>query len=184
MKKITPVFAFIFFSTFITEAQVGDSFPAMSGVSLTDKEITVPSDTQDKFTLIGLAYSKKAEDDLKSWFQPIYNEFIREEASGGLIPTMKADVNVVFVPMFTGIKQGASKAAIRKMKKDIDEKLHPHVLVYSGKLGDYKEALDFEKKDTPYFFVIDKGGKIVYATSGKYSNKKQEKINEFVNDFE
>ncbi len=183
MIKFTPIFAFIFFSTFITEAQVGDQFPTMSGVSLTDKEVTVPSDTQDKFTLIGLAYSKKAEDDLKSWFQPIYNEYVREAASGGLIPTMKADVNVVFVPMFTGIKQGASKAAIKRMKKDIDEKIHANVLVYSGKLGDYKEALDFEKKDEPYFFVIDKSGKIVYATSGKYSKKKQEEIDELVNEF-
>jgi hypothetical protein len=183
MKKFTPVFAFIFFTTFISEAQVGDQFPEMSGISLTDEEITVPTDTQNKYTLIGLAYSKKAEDDLTSWFQPIYNEFVREESSGGLIPSMKADVNVVFVPMFTGIKQGASNAAIRKMKKDIDEKLHPHVLVYSGKLGDYKEALDFEKKDTPYFFVIDKNGIIVYATSGKYTAKKQSDIDELVNDF-
>ena len=184
MKKITPVFAFIFFSALITKAQMGDPFPPMSGITLTDQEITVPADTQDKFTLIGLAYSKKAEDDLKSWFQPIYNEYVREAASGGLIPVMKADVNVVFVPMFTGIKQGASKAAIRRMKKDIDEKIHPNVLVYSGKLGDYKEALDFEKKDTPYFFVIDKNGKIVYATSGKYSKRKQEEIDEWLNDFE
>ncbi|MBK6267096.1 hypothetical protein JKA74_18775 [Marivirga sp. S37H4] len=180
MQKLTPIFAFIFFSTFIAQAQVGDPFPEMSGITLTDQQLSVPTDTEGKFTLIGLAYSKKAEDDLKSWFQPIYNEYVRESDPGGLIPDMGADVNVVFVPMFTGIKQGASKAATKKMKKGIDEKLHPHVLVYSGKLGDYKEALDFEKKDTPYFFVIDKSGKIVYATSGKFSVKKLNEIDELV----
>ena len=33
-----------------------------------------------------------------------------------------------------------------------------------------------EKKDIPYFFVLDKSGKIKYATSGKFDDKKFEKI--------
>lgn len=183
MQKFTSLFAFIFFSTFIVEAQIGDTFPEMSGITLTDKTISIPADTQDKYTLIGLAYSKKAEDDLKTWFQPVYEKFVRESKPNQLIPEVKPDVHVVFVPMFTGIKQGASNAAIKKMKKGIDEKLHANVMVYSGKLGDYKEALDFEKKDAPYFFVIDKNGKIVYATSGSYSSKKIGEIESEVSDF-
>jgi hypothetical protein len=39
-------------------------------------------------------------------------------------------------------------------------------------LKPYKESLDFEKKDTPYFFVLDQHGKIIYATSGKYTKAK------------
>jgi hypothetical protein len=45
-------------------------------------------------------------------------------------------------------------------------------------LKTYKEALDFEKKDIPYFFVVDPEGKIVYATSGKYSEAKMAAIEE------
>ncbi len=179
MKKIIPIFAFVFFCAFNSLGQLEDSFPEMAGITLTDKEMSVPTDTKGEYTLIGLAYSKKAEDDLKTWFQPIYNEYVRE-AAGGLVPDMGADINVVFVPMFTGIKRGASSSAIKKMKTGIDEKLHPHVLVYSGKMGDYKEALDFEKKDTPYFFVIDEDGKIIYATSGRFSTKKLNEIDELV----
>jgi hypothetical protein len=50
------------------------------------------------------------------------------------------------------------------------------VLFYKGELKPYKEALDFEKKDIPYFFVLDKTGKIVYATSGKYTTAKMDQI--------
>ena len=39
-----------------------------------------------------------------------------------------------------------------------------------------KEELNFEKKDIPYFFVIDKTGKITYATSGEYNDKKLDAI--------
>jgi predicted transcriptional regulator len=45
-------------------------------------------------------------------------------------------------------------------------------------LKTYKEALDFEKKDIPYFFVLDKDGKIVYATSGKYTSAKLDEVEE------
>ena len=180
MKNIFAIISISLLFLGSSFAQVGDEFPKMSGTSLTDKEISIPADTQDKFTLVGLAYSKKAEDDLKTWFQPVWERFIRAEDPNALIPEMKPDVHVVFVPMFTGIKRGASNAAIKKMQKDVDKKLHAHVMVYSGKLGDYEEALNFEQKDTPYFFVIDKSGKIVYATSGKVSPQKLNEVEKLV----
>jgi len=164
-------------------AQQGDKFPEMAGVSLTDEQISIPDATEGKYTMVGLAYSKKAEDDLKSWFDPIYKEYVQEGSSNPLIPEMKPDINVVFVPMFTGIKQGASKSAIKKMQKGIDPKLHANVMVYSGKMGEYKEQLGFDKKDVPYFFVLDKEGTIIYATEGKASSKKLDAIYDLVSEF-
>jgi len=183
MKKLTLTFATLFVIIQISNAQVGESFPEMTGMSLTDEEITVPSATQDKMTLIGIAFSKKAEDDLKTWFQPIWEEFIRESDPNALIPEMKPDVNVVFIPMFTGLKRGASGSAIRKMQKDVDEKLHPHVIVYSGKMGDYEDQLNMDEKEKPYFYVVNKAGEIIYATSGRSSIKKLNEIEETVTDY-
>ena len=88
------------------------------------------------------------------------------------------DVNVYFVPMFTGVKSTAAGTAKKKAAKDIDPQLLPYILFYKGELKTYKDALDFEKKDTPYFFVLDKEGKIVYATSGKYTSKKLDEVEE------
>jgi len=176
-------FSTLFLLVQIGTAQVGDGFPEMTGTSLTDEEITVPSATKDKMTLIGIAFSKKAEDDLQTWFQPIWERFIREADPNALIPEMKPDVNVVFIPMFTGLKRGASGSAIRKMQKDVDKKLHPNVIVYSGKMGDYEDLLNMTEKDKPYFYVVNKAGEIIYATSGRSSIKKLNEVEEMVTDY-
>jgi flagellar basal body rod protein FlgG len=90
------------------------------------------------------------------------------------------DVNVYFIPMFTGVKAAATGTAKRKAIKNIDPQLLPYILFYRGELKPYKEALDFEKKDIPYFFVLDETGKIVYATSGKFTTAKLDKVEEAI----
>ncbi len=65
---------------------------------------------------------------------------------------------------------------VQKAVKNVDPELLPRILFYKGGIKTYKEALDFEKKDTPYFFVLDKDGKIIHATTGKYSEKKMEEV--------
>lgn len=164
-------------------AQVGNEFPDMEGYSLTDELISIPDATNGKFSLVGIAFSKKAEEDLKSWFQPIYEAYVMKADPNALIPEMKPDVNVVFIPMFTGIKRGASKSATKKMQEGIDTKLHPNVMVYSGSMGDYDEDLALDDKEKPYFFILDKKGKIIYATAGKASAKKLSEIDDLVNEF-
>jgi hypothetical protein len=121
-----------------------------------------------------LAYSKKSEEELNSWFQPVFEKFIQK--TNGLLSGFGYDVNVYFVPMFTGINAAATGTAKRKALKNIDPQLLPYVLFYKGELKPYKESLDFEKKDIPYFFVLDAEGKIIYATSGKYTDAKMDKV--------
>lgn len=172
----------LIFNINLLYAQVGDVFPYLDGTTLTDKEVKLPADTKGKFTLIGMAYSKKSEDDLKTWFIPIYNTFIHKSSSS-LFGDIGYDVNVYFVPMFTGVKKAAASTAEKKMKQKTDPKLLPHILFYKGDLKTYKNALDFEKKDVPYFFVLDKEGKIIYATSGAYSKKKIEEVESLVEEW-
>ncbi len=64
--------------------------------------------------------------------------------------------------------------------KNLDPQLFPYILFYKGELKKYKEELDFEKRDIPYFFVLDKEGKIVYATSGAYSAAKMDAIEDVI----
>src|SRR5690606_569379 len=116
----------------------------------------------------------KSEDELNSWFQPVFETFIQKTT--GLMSGFGYDVNVYFVPMFTGVNAAASGTAKRKAARSIDQRLLPYVLFYKGELKTYKEALDFEKRDIPYFFVLDPEGKIVYATSGAYTDEKLEEV--------
>ena len=104
----------------------------------------------------------------------MFEKFIQK--TSGVLAGFSYDVNVYFVPMFTGVNAAATGTAKRKALKNIDPQLLPYVLFYKGELKPYKDALDFEKKDIPYFFVLDPEGKIVYATSGKYSDAKLDKV--------
>ncbi|GCC50977.1 hypothetical protein SanaruYs_11960 [Chryseotalea sanaruensis] len=154
---------------------VGKPFPAMEAETVEDKKVKLPDDVKGKYTLLGLAYSKKAEDELNSWFSPVFEKFVRKN-TGSLFDGMGYDVNVYFVPMFTGVNAAATGTAKKKALKNIDPQVLPNILFYKGELKQYKEALDFEKKDTPYFFVLDEEGKIIYATSGKFSTKKLDEV--------
>lgn len=162
----------------ISAQVIGNAFPAMTAETVDDAEIELPEDVQGKYTLIGLAYSKKSESELNSWFQPVFTKFIQK--TNGLFSGFSYDVNVYFVPMFTGVNAAASGTAKRKAAKNIDPQLLPYILFYKGELKTYKKALDFEKKDIPYFFVLDPHGKIVYATSGRYTTAKMEAIEEHI----
>lgn len=157
---------------------VGKMFPYLQGENYNGQKIGIPDQTKGKYTLLGMAFHNSAEPDLKTWINPIYNKFI------GKIDRSKADVfdvgidydvNLFFIPMFTGLNQLTSKQSKEKIKANTDKELYPYMLFYEG-AKTYKEELDFEKKDIPYFFVLDKTGKIAYATSGKFSDDKLEKI--------
>jgi hypothetical protein len=155
---------------------VGKTFPDLQAETVEDKVVKLPKDVAGKYTLIGMAYSKKSEDELNSWFQPVFQKFIQK--SKGLMAGFTYDVNVYFVPMFTGVNAAATGTAKKKAMKNIDPQLLPYILFYKGELKTYKEALDFEKRDIPYFFVLDPQGKIVYATSGKYADEKMDAVEE------
>ena len=168
----------LLFVTFHSFAQLkGKHFPEISGELLsTEKVIKLPNDTKGKFTLVAMAYSKGAEDELETWLQPSYDKFI---AKAGMWDS-NYDVHLYFIPMFTGVNKATAGPARKKIKDKTDKKLLPHIIFYIGELEKYKEELDFEKRDTPYFFVIDKSGKIVYAVSGAYTEKKMEAIEDIL----
>jgi ATP10 protein len=175
MKK-TLIFCLLLLASGLSVAQVvGKTFPTMDAETVEDKKVKLPGDVKGKYTLLGLAYSKKAEDELNSWFSPVFEKFVRKN-TGSLFDGMGYDVNVYFIPMFTGVNAAATGTAKKKALKNVDPQVLPNILFYKGELKQYKEALDFEKKDTPYFFVLDADGKIVYATSGKFSTKKLDDV--------
>ena len=161
---------------------IGTKFPEMTTSTADGKEVDLPTDTHGKFTLLGMAFSKKSEDDLNTWMEPVFWKFIDkpEGKVDQLFGNYQYDVNAFFVPMFTGVKTAATRAAKRKALKKMDPRLIPSILFYKGKLKPYKDALDFKKKDIPYFFVLDENGKIIYATSGRYTDEKMAKVEELV----
>ncbi|XOV93399.1 MAG: hypothetical protein ACFHWX_01560 [Bacteroidota bacterium] len=173
LRKITFIITVIV--ALSANAQVGNKFPFIEGENLQNKFINLPDDTMGKHTIIGIAFSKKAEDDLKTWFSPAFNQFMREPDPNNIFQ-IDYDINLYFVPMFTGAKRPAYQATMEKVKKTIDRRLEPYVLFYKGKVKDYEEPLGFDEKDIPYFYILDPEGKIIYATKGRYSDRKMREI--------
>ena len=155
-------------------APVGEIFPDMKGESLDDKNVSLPNDTKGKSTIICLAYSDDAEKDLKTWYEPTYYKFIAKTE----LMSDAYDVNLFFVPMFTGAKSAAAATAKAKMKQEVQADIQPHVLIYRGELDAYKDKLKMDDKSKPYIFVLDKEGKILYVTSGEYTEDKMDAIDD------
>ncbi len=175
MKNLT-IFLISLFLTHYSIANNGDKFPDIKGETLKNKMIELPKSAQGKYCLIGMASSQKAEADLQSWMQPVYDLFINQNT---FIP-IDYNMDIFFVPMFTGANKSFYEKAMQKTKKEIDPELAPHVIFYKGSLDPYKAYL--KDKSKPYFFVLDANGKIVYSTSGKYTAKKLDQIEELVSE--
>ncbi len=178
MRFISLLILMLAFSGHSTAQVIGKQFPDMEAETVENHKVNLPADTRGKYTLLGLAYSKKSEDELNSWFSPVFSKFIQK--TSGLMASFGYDVNVYFVPMFTGINAAATGTAKRKAIKNVDPQLLPYILFYKGELKKYKAELDFEKRDIPYFFVLDPEGKIIFATSGKYTEEKMDQVEEVI----
>jgi hypothetical protein len=175
MRKI--LIALLIFSAGLAVAQKGQKFPDMDGVTLTGKEMSIPKNTMGKYTVIGLAYSKKSDEYLQTWFQPTFTVFLDPTA------IFHYDVQLYFIPMVGGVNQVAGASVEKKLKEGIDKKLHDNVLFYKGKIMDYKKQLNLDDKDKPYFFILDDKGVIIYATSGEYTEAKMDDIQNQLADF-
>lgn len=174
--KILTLTSLLLCLCFTSLAQVGDTFPDLDGETVEGERIHLPKDIAGKYSLVGMAYSKKSEDDLATWIRPIYMAFMREQENAGLFADFAFDVNVYIVPMFTGVKAAGKKPAMKKALEKVDPGMWPHMLFYGGALKPYKDALDFEHNDVPYIFLLDPNGKIVYATFGPCTESKMDTI--------
>lgn len=163
-------------------AQVGKPFPEIEGSVLSnDRQISLPGNAKGKVTIIGVAYSKKSDENLQAWYEPMYYRFVNpptnegSDVLGGV--DYPANVNLYFVGMVRGIAKAASGKIEKKMREDIDSRFHGNIMVYDGgSVKDYIDQLNMDSKSDPYFFVIDADGEIVYATSGRYSKRKMQEI--------
>jgi len=162
----------------VSQAQIGKIFPILVGETLDERKITIPTDTKGKVTIIGVAYAKKAEETLSTWYTPFYDKFILKRG----IFDHKYDVNLYFIPMFSGLKKVTYEANIKELKESNRKDLFPHLLFYKGEIDSYISSLEMSDKNHPYFFVLDETGKIRYSTFGLFTEGKMEKIEEVLDE--
>lgn len=155
------------------------SFPELKGTTLSGQVKSIPSEVKGKHAVIAVAYSLKAQQSLATWQEAVTDNFLAPPKES-IVPVTTYDAHLYFVPMLKGLAQTVSDKVVKDLKAGIDSSMHANVLVYEGEIKEYKDKLKMDNKDIPYFFVLDPNGKIVYQTSGDYTEQKMDKILEIV----
>lgn len=152
-------------------AQIGMVFPDVSGQTLDEKYIGLPIKNNKK-TVVGIAYGRAAEDDLKKWLNPLYNTFMVKPDKKSFDMASIYDVNFVFIPVIAGLKN-----VIADFKKGTDKEFWPHIMDMQSKdMQAIEKALKAADRKTAYFYVLDEKGKIIEMVSGAYTEDKMDKL--------
>jgi hypothetical protein len=154
--------------------QVGKTFPKINGFDLSDKALTLPQ-KNGKYTIVAIAYLREAEPEMRKWLNPLFEEFVNKD-KGALDMSDGHDVNFYFVPMISGLKN-----AKMDYKNNTDKGFWPYVMdTDKYDIKGMQKELGVENPKIPYFYVLDKDGKIVNVQSGKYTEEKMEQMGEAI----
>jgi hypothetical protein len=175
MKNNILTLAILFIST-TAIAQEGEQFPSIEVVDLNEESMTIPEDTEGKFTLVGVAFSEDAQEDLYTWSQPVFSKFMDENNLSSLV----YDPQVKLILMFTGANKLVYKKAKEKITEGTDETLKDNVVLYKGKMEDYRDDLNMKKRKKPYFFVLDREGTIIYTAEGAYDEDVLDEVGDLI----
>ncbi len=170
------ILAIATFLTISSVAQTKTPFPSLSGHTLEGNAISIPLAGTKKFTIVGLCYKRSAEDDLKTWIQPMYDVFVAKAKGTDYFDVANYyDVNYFFIPLISGFKKAAAD-----FKASTQPDLWKNVVDCDTEIKILKAQLKPASDDVPYFYVIDTNGKITEVVSGKYSEAKMDKIQEAI----
>ncbi|MFI5221043.1 MAG: TlpA family protein disulfide reductase [Bacteroidia bacterium] len=173
---MTKLFCIYFLSLFSFGIPMQE-FPQMKCENLNGKPISIPDDVKGKKTVVAIALSSKAEKELRAWNKPLYNSLIAD-GMGGMLGGRMYDANLCFVGLVKGIAKLAYSEIKSQCKKNVDKKLYENFMLTEMEPDILKAALEIKNANEPLFFVLDKDGKIIYRTSGEYSDKKLNEITE------
>jgi hypothetical protein len=151
-------------------------FPAVRGTLLDGTHATLPA-KNGKYSLIAIAFHRDAEDALKKWLQPLYDNFIQKGEAGDPFDMAEFhDVNFVFIPMIQGFRKVAEE-----FKANTDEHYWPYILdTEKTDIRSLQQQLGVKDHKQPHFYVVDPGGNVVAETQGMFSEQKLEKLEDAI----
>jgi hypothetical protein len=172
MKKIIAL-AFIVLGLNGT-AQKNMMFPHFEGMTLDDQRMVIPT-KNGKFTIVGMVFKRSAEKELKKWLNPMYNTFMVKGDGKSFDVAAIYDVNFYFVPLISGLKK-----AKEDFKAGTDKEFWKYIVDSETEIKMMKNNLKITNDEDPYFYVLDKDGKIVEWVSGPFTEAKMDKLEEAV----
>ena len=170
MRVIPFVLAMCVMASTALHAQT--TFPEMVGETTDGTTVTLPDHSKPGYTIVALAYGKKAEPMLERWYGPAYSRFIAKH--GLFAATYQAELYLI--PIFVGLNRSAYGGTMSRLRKEVDSEIARRVLFVKDDPRDLIKALGMTDKDIPYFFVLDQNGKILQRISGAYSVDKLDEL--------
>ncbi len=158
------------------KAQTVKSFPQVNGVTLEDKKLTIPV-KNNKYSVIAIAFHRDAEDQLKEWLNPLYDNFmVKEKKPGNFDMSDFYDVNFVFIPMINGFKRIADE-----FKSGTDKRFWQYILdTEKTDIKGLQKSLGVTNNKEPYFFILDKEGNVVAFEHGKFDKGKMSALEDAI----
>lgn len=156
--------ALILFTLLIGFQCAHAQWPALSFTDLSDNAVTLPA---PKAAIIGLAFSKKAQDDLTSWIEPLWQQLLDPSGTGSWV----YDGEAYLVIAFTGAKKAALKKVREQIREATDNDFFARVLLYEGSMTDF-ESLDIQDKNAFYVYTLSPFGDVLVREKGRYTQEK------------
>lgn len=174
MKHLLSILLFV--AGLNITAQNKGPFPKLEGHTLEGSAVSLPLKSNGKFTIVGICYKRSAEEELKTWIQPMYDIFVAKPKGTDYFDVASYyDVNYFFIPLISGFKKAAAD-----FKASTQPDLWKNVIDCDTDIQLLKVQLKPADDSTPYFYVLDTAGKIVEVVSGKYTEAKMDKIQEAI----
>lgn len=148
-----------------------NKFPSVTCTNLKDKQVLLPTDMQNKRTVIALMLSTKADKYMQNWAQPLYNSLMADGV-GGMMSGNMYNANLCFVGAVKGLAKLALPEMIKKAKNQVDKKFHGNFMYTDTDMDALMKSLNITDKSLPHFIVVEKDGSIIYQTSGAYTEDK------------
>lgn len=171
IKMLLRITLFFLFSALQLQLSA-QKFPEMTAEDSDGESVELPSSLKGKKSIVFLAMTAQAEEQLDDWYYPVYMMFL--DKSG--FNAMAYDCHVRLMMMFTGASKAAADQVIEKMKKNVSEDMKDNVLFYEGNMSSELKDLGVKKKNDCHVLVLDENGKVIYSDTGAYSEKKLDKI--------
>jgi ATP10 protein len=135
----------------------GDTFPEISGPTLSGKHLTLPADAAGKPAVVSFSFSKAGGKESGLWSEHIENDF---PAVGHPYTVMMIEAAPKFVRgmIISGSKKGMSpQAQDRCIAMEHDEDA-------------WKKRIGFTDENKAYIFLLTPNGRIVWKSSGPFSD--------------
>ena len=90
------------------------------------------------------------------------------------------DVNVFFVPLIKSTNTSLIELVKRKFRENTQEDFKSHILFLDTPSEKIISDLRLTDQNIPYIFLLNKEGKILFRSSGAYSDEKFDQIDEMI----